>query len=320
MENKVYDFDEIDEYTSIPNEENEDFTGDPLIDGEGTKKVSTTNDFDLDKFLARELGSDVILTGSQDEPIETKLSELTPKQKVALLKYHYTSQNTVQQEEPEFTEDELYVIDALRNEKVQELYERLGERLGVNNEQPSSNFENIDDYIKWKITSDYPDISEYELSEELERFKDSPNLEKKVNRIKEQYQQSVENEQRVQEQQYADQVKEQIVNHAQDISEIYNFELDDEIKNDALRSLLEPSESGTPEFIDFIGTPEGIVQSAMLWRAMPDIKDYVNSLHEQIDKLKKQDNNSKTIVDNYDKMDEDDDSFMKIPTLENFKP
>jgi hypothetical protein len=283
--------------------------------------------FDLSKFVANEIGAKEgrILSGSPEEPIEYDLSELTPKQQVAILKDYYSKQNKSSESvNNEFTEDEMYVINTLREGKLEDLYNQLSTELGRNT--TTSNPEYSDDQlIEWKIKSELPDLSDDELEMEVEQFNNSPLRDKRLESIKNQYNQTLEaqkqqlsfQEQQAQ-QQEQEQLRQEITSIAESTSDLFDFELDDDIKNAALSDLLENGEgSETPRLVEFLGTPEGLTQTAMLWRAMPEINSYVNSLHKEIDSLKSKQRtepNNKTVFStNDDNMYEEE--FDMVPEL-----
>ena len=297
-------------------------TGDQGDRGE----ASTSSIFDLGNFVANEIGAKEgrILSGSVEEPIEYSLSELTPKQQVAILKDYYSKANTTQAEAPSFTDDEMFVINSLREGKLEDLYGQLSEELGKGGNPTPTQYSD-DDYISWKIQSDIPDLSQEELEFEVESFKASPLYDKRLDSIKNQYSQVIESQQQqvtFQQQQEVQanitELQNEIIDIAKNTNDVFDFELDDNVKNLALQDLIEPNEeTGNPALIDFLGTPEGLTQTAMLWRAMPEINEYVNTLHKEVERLKansEREPNNKTVVStsNYNMYE---DEFDEIPEL-----
>ena len=290
-------------------------------------EASTPTDFDLARFVANEIGAtdNKIFTGSADEPVEYDLSELTPKQQVAILKDYYSKSRGDEAPTQEFTPDEMFVIDSLREGKLEDLYNQLSEELGRPPVTNTSNDISEDQMIEWKIKTELPELTADELEYEIENFKASPLYEKRLESAKNQYNQALDyqeqqitQQQQQQQEQQLDQLRNQITEIAQNTGDLFDFELNDDIKNNALADLLEPdAETGNPQMIDFLGTPEGLAQTAMLWRAMPEINEYVNSLHQEIEKLKaapeKGSNNKTVISTNDDNMYEEE--FETIPEL-----
>lgn len=263
--------------------------------GEFNENHTTVDGFDVSKFIAEEIGSldGTIVTGSAEEPLEYNIKDLTPKQQIAILKNHYANRLN----DTSLSEDEQQVVEMLRSNRLDDLYSALGEEIGV--AQPSQEI-NIseysdDDIMIWKIRNDFPDMSDEELEGELESQKDSPYYDKKVNSAKSSLQAAIEAQQeqaKLQETEKSNQelqrIKKQIFEETSKVSDFFGFEADEDVKNAALADILEiPEGKQSPAIAEFLDTPQGIAQTAVLWRMMPKINEYVNSLHARLDNYEK---------------------------------
>lgn len=319
--NSVDEFNVLDTFESIEPE----ISPEVIRENEERLERATLNpdEFNFTSFLQNELGIEdgKILTGDPESPIEYDLSDLNMQQQVALLKKHYQDA----QESNSLTKDEQYVLEQLRTGNIEDVYNRLAEELGQSSQNSYTPDIDVSQYsddeiMLWKLKNDYPNMTDDELAMELDSLKDSPTYEKKTEGAKNLLQQTLEYQKQQQEQQsvlQAQQAKEQLqqsmIESATQMEDLFGFELDDAIKNQALADLLEAEEGDSPELIKFLDTPEGLVQTATLWRAMPQINEYVNGLHEEIDSLKNKLNNSddrKTMIaqndpkkTNYDNLD-----------------
>jgi hypothetical protein len=67
------------------------------------------------------------------------------------------------------------------------------------------------------------------------------------------------------------------------------FEVEEDLKRDVLRSLITPGSDGKrTEFIqDYIDDPEGLIQTALAVKMLPQIQRYVNQLHDELEYQKR---------------------------------
>lgn len=323
MEEKELDLNVLDTFEVI----DEDVSPETLRENEERLERATTNpdEFNFSQFLKNELGIEdgKILTGDPDSPIEYDLSDLNLQQQTALLKKHYQDA----QEAASLSNDERAVLEMLREGQIDSLYERLGEELGRGvQQQPEIDINQYsdDEIMLWKLKNDYPDMTDDELTMELEVLKDTPTYGKKTEGAKNLLKQTLEYQQQqnqsLAEQQVVqqkEQLHQRIIETATEIDDLFGFEVDDNLKNSALSDIIESNENGTPPIIEFLDTPEGLMQTALLWRAMPQINEYVNSLHEEIDKLRNTNKESATLIADAPKRNQDFDlDIQDFGTLE----
>lgn len=296
-----------------------------------------TGDFNLADFVAKEVGIEdyTFLTGDKNAPMEKDIRELSLAQQIAMLKNHYSTSNTVEENNSngiEVSNHEKAVIDLLREGKLEHLYNELGRELNIEspvNNDPISD----DDYIDWKHRSDYGDLTEEQLESERESLKSSSNYEMKLEAIKNQYnqfkQQEVEFKQ-FEEKQSAQQEMQNFANQAIDaatkINNIGDFitldESDNDLRNEALSDILEYENEGDeltklPKFLD---TPDGLMYTALVLRSLPKIKEYTESLITENRQLKGQlesAGETKTVIESGKNEDKRQRVYFdEIPSLE----
>lgn len=287
---------EIQDYEMQPVEDEVDLIeSNPLEDQEEVKQSNSSWNFD--EYLAKrlELEDGKFYTGSEDNPVEKSISELNEQQKVALLEEYYRSQLN-QPQDSGVSNEEQVVLNYLREGDLEGLYSELSRELGVNTQQQDYVEPSDDDLIYWKVKSDNPDFDDDEIQEEIELIKESPKLEQKINSYKKQYRNAVEAYRAQQEQQeFAQldneyrQLQDNIIEIVRNTNEIAGFELDeedDDVKNEVLADLLEYNEgSNLPRFMEYINTPEGMVETALTVKSLPKIYQYIESLHQKIEEM-----------------------------------
>lgn len=252
---------------------------------------SEHSEFNFDEYIKKELGlpEGKFYTGSADSPIEKSVSELSMKQKVALLKHGIQSRSLPKQEvvQDDYNEDEKLVISLLREGKLKELYDELGQELEVGS--PAINLDSEEIAI-WNLSNQYPNMTEEELREELEQMKELPSWEKKQESFVRNYQQA-QQYQKQQEEQYqnellAEQAREleqrvaETIKSTNSIGEM--FELDDS-DVDVKRSAFEYIQNKS--LLEYLETPEGLAKTAIMYAALPKMEAYIKELHDKIDEL-----------------------------------
>jgi len=274
----------------------DDIDGIEPVEVDEQKLVLQEGDWNLDDYVAKRLGSDKIMTGSDDDPLEYSIKELPSKSKIAILedlwKKEYGSKAS------DYTEDEVLAIQMLREGKLEELHEALGRELGVH--QKLNPNVSDDEVVAWKIANDFPNLSEDEVIQEVETLKTLPNYEKKVEAYKSHFAQAIEeynNDLEVQEQLAKHGVwKRQesfLIDEARNMEDLFGFTLDDDVKNDALNDIL----SDGTKFHTYMETPEGRLQAAIALNALPKISEYVENLLEEIEELKKNQKRPQTVIE-----------------------
>lgn len=239
----------------------------------------------LDKIIAHELGltDGKFLTGSVEEPIEKNISDLSVDQKLAAWKHH------ISQSQPKFSDDEHLVVNMLRNGDLQTLYDSLGKELGAVT-TPLGQTE--DDAVLWSLQQSYPKFNADELNAELEAMKESPNYEAKAQQALERFNEYINQQQLTEDKtelegmtNQAMQVADVMQQTFNGMTDLFGFELDEQIKQNAWNDVFE-AQNGVAPLIEFLENPEGLAQTALLWNIMPEIQKYVESLHQEIESLK----------------------------------
>lgn len=271
---------------------------------------STTSEEDskqlsyLADFVAREanLENGDFYVGDQENPIKKNVSDLNERELLSLYKF-YSSQN---QDSP-VDETEREFLEMFRKGEYETLYSQLAEAL---EKEPSSFNQGMlperleeDQLLVWKIKSDFPDLNDDQVIEELEAMKASATYDAKLEQISKQYEQysSAYNEHVAQQEKLAlqrdiEQNRAVIEETAQNVDNLFGFGIDDEIKERAFQNLFS-FEEGTTPFIEFIDQPEGMYTAAVALEMLPEIAEYVNGLKDQIDDLNQQINERKTFIE-----------------------
>jgi len=250
-----------------------------------------TSGFDEIEFFKRELGTDVIYTG-ENADIPRAIAEMTPKERLSALKYHYESKS------PKLNDDEFEFLELVRQGNYESLYNELGNHLGKN-EGISENYlpTEIEDNtaIIWKLKTDFPDFTDEQLLDRMEMIKQSATYDIEVDNYKKQYSNYANAYNQQLEEQERNILKQEIESNqtlfleaANSMTDIYGFNISDDLKEKALADILEFNEDGISPFVEFVDKPEGMLYAATLLRALPEISDYVAARHDEIDMLKKE--------------------------------
>lgn len=309
---------------------------DPLNDYllESDELVSEIND-DIDfvdvednylvNYVANKLGleNNTFLTGSVDNPIEKNLNELTDEQLISLLEYN--SQETYKDALNNFglDESELAIVEAIREGRIEELARSLNEELGWSGKSGIPNVSD-EELLAWSIKNMYPDITDEDLEIEVDLAKQSPSYETKLKSARNSFE-NILNQRRVEEENEQRRIFEESLNRERDnliyvarnTDDIYGFQIDNEIKEEALKDLFEFNEgSQVNKFLEnYIDDPEQIVKTAITMKALPRIQEYVNNLHEEIDRLKSQTKRVNSIPNKIINRNINDDSFVDLNNI-----
>lgn len=262
------------------------------INYEFEQMQSQSNNFDDVKFIINTIGTDTIYTGVNGD-IPRKIEEMTPKERFSALKYYYNSQI----EQNSVTEDEREFLDLIRGGQYETLYNQLGQTLGYENQAnvdfiPEQLQEN--DLLMWKIMSDYPDFTQEQVENKLYSMRNSPtydvelqHIDKQYRQFAEQYNQQLQTESQDSLRREVEGNRQVILEAARDLNDLVGFEVDNNIKNEALRDILE-FEDGVSPFVKFIDDPRGMLTAAVALKIIPRIADYVETLQQELEQLKSQ--------------------------------
>lgn len=277
------------------------FEKNPLTEAFGGVK-DAYKPFDLSEYVANEVGlpDGRFTTDVGGEKIEKHISELNEPQLVNLLK-----ESIIQKFKGEtLSDDEKTVVGLLREGKENEIYEALKAQF----EQPDyddSSFTD-EDYVTWKLLKDYPhlnQLSNEDLLEQVEQFKDSGDFTQKLDSIKSEYNATVEavNQKRQQEQyeQFQKDYEKEVEYFGNSIANLesvlgYEMDIEDDVKEEAFEMLTQFTDEDSTETIfaqKFLNNPQGLTELAVLAAQMPKIYNYVQSLEAEIEELKSSNNN-----------------------------
>ncbi|MCS7317139.1 MAG: hypothetical protein NZZ41_02300 [Candidatus Dojkabacteria bacterium] len=249
-------------------------------------------------IVREEIGADYVLSGDPDNPIQISLYDLNDKQLADLLRYKYQedlSQELEREKNYDLDNFEIDLINAIRsgdNEKALLM-------LGVN---PYENLELTDDeVIEWKVRSLYPNMSEEEIAEEIDIWKQSPNSDKKLLAARQElmneinsYQEEEQMKQQLERERIMNEEAEHLISMIDDIDSLYQFEVDDDVKRDMYDLIFSKVESGKSKIVEMMDDPVGLLEIAASVAIMPKVAGYVNQLLNVIDELKK---NRQIVVD-----------------------
>lgn len=207
----------------------------------------------LSELVKERLGASTITTGKEDNQLEYEIDTLSDAQLVSVLRWN-EKVNTPKQD--------------INEMKVLEMY-RNGELESVLNKPTNLDDYSEDDLMLAKLKSDYPDLDEDELDTELEMLKQLPSYKTKVNLVKKQLEEILQQEEqeklnKIANKQMDDNTK--AVSLLNDVKGLYGFELDMDDKSEAKEFIM----SGN--FDKFLNTPDGKIQAALSILALPKIK------------------------------------------------
>lgn len=256
---------------------------------EETKASQFEKSISLLNTVKKEIGSDFILSGDPDNPIEVPIADLNDRQLIELLKYTYDTRK--QEEESESEQDlldefEINLINAVRVNDIETVQKLLNIQSNINTDEYSD-----DDIMIWRLKEDYPDFTEEEIELELELLKESPLYEQKVKANRNYLSQLIENErlQAIEEsqrkeyeliQQEAQNIREMINN----VDTLYDFEIDDSTKKE-ISSLIFEKNGDVSQLVSQMDTPDGLIEVAASVVLVPKLRDYVLKLLNKIDQL-----------------------------------
>jgi len=245
-------------------------------------------------FVAEKFGIEDyrILSGDANNPIEIDIRDMSPKQLKALVKE--LEQDTTSNSG--LSEEESLVLEMLRENRLEDLHKELEKELGYSNTSEMSSSQFTDDQIAyWKITSEFPELSEEEVLEELEALKDSPTYTTKIKKYRESWNNEMSQQSSLiakskEQEVYQDftQASIELKNMLDTVDNHYGFEVSDAVRKEVLDELTTfDKTTGTTMFIkNYIDNPQGLLEAAIAVKNMPLIADYVASLQSEIEKLK----------------------------------
>lgn len=253
-------------------------------------------DNEIDNYVAKIIGTKdgKFITGSSEDPIEYSVEELSPRQKIAII------EDFVRKNRPtnDLSTDEQHVINALRNNDLESVYQDLAVELG-RNEEAAALPAHIggEDLIRWSIENAYPGLSKEQMDTEVEIFKTTGNYATKLLQAKQRYQEHRKNtiEQAIRQQQevltmrnkdYAQEVTEL----ASQVDQLADFDVDDDLRNDALGLLIERDGNNLNEIQSKMKSKEGALEVAMSLAALPRLSKMFGQVYAELTELKAQQN------------------------------
>lgn len=270
-------------------EVNESFAEDDYFSPSETVQQNTLAEFVASK-LNIEDGN--FVTGSVDNPVEKNINELNEKQLTALLDTYYKDKYSSAFRDMDLDDSEVQVLNMLRKGDLKTLHNELSKELGID-DTPSvqgmpENWE-ADDFLMWKISQDYPNLSEAEIMEELEEAKLSPSYDSKVATARRQLEEALELQQQYQQAELQQQInskRDELIQKARNLDNLFGFELDDDVKNQALNDIFQFDGTNYNRFVrNYVEDPDGLLHASLAVAALPKISEYVKGLHERIERL-----------------------------------
>ena len=241
------------------------------------------------------------ILGEDNVESEVNFSDLTLEEQLEILN---NAEETVTEDEYNLDESEISLINSIREngDSVEEYLKKYKQSIiDELSEQGGQNYDidNYDDqelYLldlkqKYNLTDD-------ELARELEKeLKDETLFKKKVDILRAEYKELEDQYKLNQEQQEQQELEEQYAQYSDTMvdiavatNEMYDFELEDEEKNEILSFLLDRDESGATEFYKTLNDPKKMYEAAWFLRYGKESFDALRNAYEsEISKLKKVD-------------------------------
>ena len=238
----------------------------------------------IDQFLAQHgiVGGMITFEGEDGEDPESKhFNELTSEEQFNIL--HDITNNT-ETEEKDISklldEDEIGLVSWIREQgtSVEDAIDKLAsERLDqLQNFESGQNFEDMPSEVivgKW-LKDTNPEASDEDLVEELDNLKNGKFFEKQAEALRKQFitdqgveQQKAEQVKAEEAQREIDEDRVTIANAAKNIERVAGWDINEDMKNDVLESLLEVNEEGDSQFMsEVFGNPEKLFKAAWLYK------------------------------------------------------
>jgi hypothetical protein len=263
---------------------------DPIerLDRKARESYGTTGpDSNLLGYVRSKIGSEYIISGTDEDPIQIPLSDLNNKQLLDVLRYSEANDSFEDYDsEDDLDSFEIDLINAYRSGDTETIEKLLG-YVGEYDEEYTD-----DEVLFWKLSDMYPDFDESQIAMEIELLKESPNYEYKLNQARRELSDMIERKIREEENEVNElkmsKIREeyQVVDELIDnISHIHNFIVDDDVKNNVRELIF--SDNGRSELINLLDTREGLLEIATAYAILPKIAGYVNKLTDEIAELKK---------------------------------
>lgn len=237
----------------------------------------------IDQFLAQHgiVGGMITFEGEDGKDPESKhFNELTSEEQFNILHDLTTPAEQEQDISKLLDEDEINLVSWIRDQgtTVEDAIDKLAsERLDqLQNFESGQNFEDMPSEVivgKW-LKDTNPDASDEDLIEELDNLKNGKFFEKQADALRKQFitEQGVEqekaNQARAEEaQREIDEDRVTIANAAKNIERVAGWDINEDMKNDVLESLLEVNEEGDSQFMsEVFGNPEKLFKAAWLYK------------------------------------------------------
>jgi len=200
---------------------------------------------------------------------EVPFSSLTPEEQLEILQY--------QEEGPDLEDSEIEVINFLRenNTSLEELIEFQRQKAVeeyINSTQESftvAQFTDEELYVA-DLKDRFPELSEEELAQELEKELNNPDLfKKKATKLREFYtdlevkeQENLRLQSEKEEEESYNELVNTMVEIATNTNELYDLELEDSDKEDVLQCLLAKDVNGRSEFVKMLDDPKTLFRMA----------------------------------------------------------
>lgn len=303
--------------TSVENEDQDipyDFTfeQDEEVQGDSSKgaPIETNNEFG--NWLTKELGlnNGIIKVDVGEEVIERNVNELSSKQQLGIINHYVESlkNQTPTEKFADIPHEKQVILNYLDQgeEGLKLLKEEIDRELGFVDTSDVSD----DSLIAAKIKDDFEFLTDEELLSEVEKFKDDPYFDSKMESLRNKYESYV---QATKEQEELDeydvmkneveQMQQQFIRSAQTTNLIgddvieggfltldHNDPEDEKLINDTLADLFESDDPNdpTPRYIKYLQEPENIYKTALMQKTLPKIYQLVQDLVSENEELKKE--------------------------------
>jgi len=238
----------------------------------------------IDQFLAQHgiVGGMITFEGEEGEKSETKhFNELTSEEQFNIL--HDLTDNSGEENQDiskVLDEDEIGLVSWIREQgtSVEDAIDKLAtERFDqLKNFESGQNYEDMPSEAivgKW-LKDTNPEASDEDLIDELDNLKNGKFFEKQADVLRKQFitEQNVEDQKADQARQEEaqreiDEDRVTIANAAKNIDRVAGWDINEDMKNDVLESLLEVNESGDSQFMaEVFSDPESLFKAAWLYK------------------------------------------------------
>lgn len=274
--------------------DSQDFFGDGKPD-EGQPEPSNDEKDDFITSLLKRNGINrhAIQVENEDGEIEEiDFDELTDDEKLAL--YDQANESAI-------SDDELKTLNYLRDKQMSledmikwQREEAVKEYLSQA-QQPRYNVDNLsdDELYQFDLQDRYPEMTDEEITQELESAKTNEVLfKKKIDALRKEYKEledehnkAVKAKEDQEAEQQFNQLAESLVNVARNTNELHDLVLEDEDKEAVLSFLLDRDANGQSQFYKLFSDPEKMFEMAWYARfgkeAFQNINDYYKSVIEK---------------------------------------